>query len=524
MRRASHLSVIGEPTRPDLVIKQADLTVTARELADLLAQSGHIFFRGAPAKIIFPPGDLPYVRSLSPNDVVVEAHAIARPVQRVKFEEEGEEELFRKIGVTLPNRVAQLYLALGDWNLPPLKGITTTPLLADDGSAQVVEGYHAPSAMWCTNVPELSLPGAPTRTDALAAVASIREAFRTFPFADAVTLRGDVPLVDLSCAPGYDESGFLAGLLTAICRPSLELAPGLIVSAPTISGAGTGKGLLVRAISMIAFGAPPQAFNAGNSVEEMDKRIAAQLMKAPPVLFLDNLNTKTLRSELLASVLTEPRVVCRVLGLSEMLILYQTAFVAVTGNGLSLSEDQTRRFIGSALDAKMEDPERRAFAPGFLDGIKARRHLLLADALTIWRYGRINAQDLVKGRPLGSYETWCGWVRDPLLNLGCADPVERAAFIKARDPIRERNAELFATWWACHSDSPLPVSKLNVRVLAVIDPQNRGRHVQEAQLRALASTRANGFVLTRQASVGKWGAATYALHRTEIESGPRESR
>jgi hypothetical protein len=82
-------------------------------------------------------------------------------------------------------------------------------------------------------------------------------------------------------------------------------------------------------------------------------------------------------------------------------VLNSTAFIAITGNGLTVSEDLARRFINCKLDAGCEDPESRSF------------------------------------------ETWCNWVRDPLLTLGCRDPVERIEMLKAHDPYRQNIAELF---------------------------------------------------------------------------------
>lgn len=172
-----------------------------------------------------------------------------------------------------------------------------------------------------------------------------------------------------------------------VCRPSLPLAPGVLVSAPSISGAGSGKGLLVRAICEIAFGQPPQAFTGCRDIAELEKRISAALIEAAPVLFIDNVNDTALRSDLLASVLTEPSVRARRLGESQMLPLNPTAFVAVTGNGVTLSEDLVRRFITVELDPRMDDPENRPFAPGFVASVSARRPELLAAALTIWLLG-----------------------------------------------------------------------------------------------------------------------------------------
>ena len=83
-----------------------------------------------------------------------------------------------------------------------------------------------------------------------------------------------------------DESTFLVGLLTADLPASLWLAPGFLLRAPEISGAGTGKGLLVRSICAIAFGEQPRAFTRGGDRQELDKRLASELIEAAPILFL----------------------------------------------------------------------------------------------------------------------------------------------------------------------------------------------------------------------------------------------
>ena len=215
------------------------------------------------------------------------------------------------------------------------------------------------------------LPGHPRREDAEAALRLLRDAFKTFPFADAPRRRDPVlgvEVVNLDHPPGGDESAFLVELLTAVCRASLWLAPGLLAAAPQVSGAGSGKGLLVRAICAIAFGIRPRAFTAGHDRQELDKRIAAELLEAAPALFLDNVNGAVLRCDTLASVMSERPARVRVLGQSRMVALNSTAFIAVTGNGLGVSEDLARRFMLSELDAQCEDPESRSLSPGFSRG------------------------------------------------------------------------------------------------------------------------------------------------------------
>jgi hypothetical protein len=228
----------------------------------------------------------------------------------------------------------------------------------------------------------------------------------------------------------------------------------------------------------------------------------------------------TLRSASLESALTERPSQVRLFGKLVAVTLNATAFVALTGNGLRLSEDIVRRFIATELDAFMEDPEQRRFAVDVLAEVTRRRPELLAALLTIWRYGRLT--ELEKGKPLGSYEEWGSWVRDPLLALGCKDPVERITEDKRRDPGRQAIVAMFELWWERHRGSPVEVNRLDEGVKHVIDPHGRGRQFLAAYLEKLDGTRLGGFVFTRQASPGKWGAATYRLENMNPNDAERE--
>jgi hypothetical protein len=301
-----------------------------------------------------------------------------------------------------------------------------------------------------------------------------------------------------------DESAFLVGLLTAICRPTLWIAPGLLLRAPEISGAGTGKGLALRAISAIAFGISPSAFIKGGDRQELDKRLASHLIEGAPFLFLDNVNGAMLRSDLLASILTERPAMVRPLGRTKMVALNSTAFIAVTGNGVTVAEDLVRRFLVCEFDGRCEDPEQRRFGSGFLKNIQKNRAELLGAALTIWRFGRQHAAELEHDRPLG-HEDWAAWCRDPLLALGCTDPVERIERIKADDPLRREIVDLFETWHAHHGEKPTTAANLVESVRALIDPHGRSRHFVAARVAQLSGTRAGGLALTRQAPAGKMG-------------------
>ena len=504
-----------ESHRGRLFINAADLPKTAVELRDHLAKLPEVFDRGVPVRLGHDhrAGGL-VAYPLNVDGVVRLTHSVVQPWKFVKAGDGLE-----PVNMTLPERVARLYLDMrAEWNLRPLNGIACAPLLRAGGAIAEAEGYDPGTGMYSEKVPDMSwLPVRPTEADAAAALLVLREQFKTFPFADAhmVNVSGSaVPVVDTSRPPGADESAFLAGLLTAICRPSLPLAPGLLLRAAPMSGAGAGKGLLARCICAVAFGRPPHAVTGGATPEELEKRIASELIAGGPVLFLDNLNAQAFRSDLLASAITERPARVRILGKSEMVPLNATAFVVLTGNGLSVSEDLARRFLTTELDPRSEDPEARPFDGDILAEVMTQRPALLAAALTIWRWGQIRPQS--GGRPMGSFIEWSTWVRDPLLGLGCIDPAARVSEAKARDTRRQAVADLFNAWWEHHHDMPVPASRLHDDVKAIADPQGRGRQFLSAHLEKLAGTRMAGFVLSRQAAPGQWGAATFRLQKSDV--------
>jgi hypothetical protein len=388
--------------------------------------------------------------------------------------------------------------------------------LGDDGSIRSAIGYDAATGLWCDKTPDVGpiVPARPTRAQAEAALRLVRDAFKTFCFADAYTVTdGVTTVVNVDTNPHMDESSFLCALLGAVCRPSLWLAPGALFRAAPHSGSGAGKGKLVRCICAVAFGRQPSAVTAGGNHEEMEKRISSALLEGGPAVLLDNFNNITLRSASLESALTERPAKVRQFRTLELVSLNALAAMFVTGNGILLAQDIVRRFIPVEFDAQTENPEERKFVGDIVSEVAARRAILMAALLTIWRWGR-QTRNLEQGNALGSYEQWCSWVRDPLLNLGCQDPVKRVIETKQRDPFRQTVGALFTTWWAKHGSSPQTAHQLDLEVLKIIDPQGRGRQFTASQLSKLTGTRLGGFILTRQESPGKWSADTYALMQT----------
>jgi hypothetical protein len=494
-----------EAELPELIVQGANLPATANELRRILADSGRLFDRGGVAVQLRQPagGGPPTAQRLTANAVVTLAHDLCRPVKKT---DEGNK------GVTLPERVANLYLDLPDWGLRPLAGVTCAPLLQEDGGIVAGNGYDPALQIWCANVPEVPVPAAPTKGEAEAGLALLRRTFCTFPFQDSPFMqRNGLAVVDTGKPPELAEASFLAGLMTAVCRPSLHLAPGLLFTAPEVTGSGAGKGLLVRAICEIAYGIKPSPFTAGHDRSELDKRLVSELIEASPVTFLDNVNGAVLKSDTLASVMTERPARVRVMGMSRMVPLNCAGLIVLTGNGLSVSEDLARRFLSIQLEPQCEDAEARPFTGDLLAHVREHRADLLAAVLTIWRWGRQNAADHTPGLRLASFETWGRWCRDPLLALGCPDPVERVRQAKQADPKRRAVAELFERWREHHGEAPVKAAAMAAEVVALLDPLDRGRQHVVARLQKMIGTRLGGFVLTLERGAGAWGKATYAL-------------
>ena len=187
-------------TKPRLLVEHFDPDRTVRALSKILAATGGLFDRGAPVRLVSDPQRGIIAKVITADALVMIAHEACRPYVR-KAKRDGS---FLEDHVRLPKTCAAMYLDYGDWGLAPLNGITTAPLLQDDGAIRGVAGYDAHSGLWCENVPDLTglVPERPTKDHALAALSKVRDAFGTFPFADAEMTVADaavrVPMVDLT--------------------------------------------------------------------------------------------------------------------------------------------------------------------------------------------------------------------------------------------------------------------------------------------------------------------------------------
>jgi hypothetical protein len=128
---------------------------------------------------------------------------------------------------------------------------------------------------------------------------------------------------------------------------------------------------------------------------------------------------------------------------------------------------------------------------------------------------------LTQGKPLGSYELWAQWCRDPLITLGACDPVDRLAVIKASDPKRKRILAVFEAWHAVHSSELVLVKDLDQSVIQAIDEKAGTRDGEFRYSRQFvarwiaqhAAIRLGGYTLTAESS----GPKSKPVNRYRVE-------
>ena len=179
----------------------------------------------------------------------------------------------------------------------------------------------------------LAIPRAPTQSDALYALDTLRELFAEVRFADASPESWD-------CG-SPSESVALSAILTAIARPAMPTAP---MHAITTTVFGSGKSYLADLIATIATDGTVAPIAAGPHDEELEKRLAAAVMAGASFISLDNVD-REVNGALLNQMVTQEKVSPRRLGKSENVEVSNTAFLMMNANNLAIPADMVRRTL-----------------------------------------------------------------------------------------------------------------------------------------------------------------------------------
>jgi putative DNA primase/helicase len=285
-------------------------------------------------------------------------------------------------------------------DLPELDGVATTPYLDADGTVVDADGYN-PGTRLVLHMGGLGLP-------------QISEHPSEEEVAGAVRLLTKDWLGDFSFSGEADKANAIATLLTLTGRPFFGLAPLFVVDAST---PGSGKGLLVTTLALVATGEPPHFLELPGDGEEQRKKVTSALLAGHALIAWDE--SHVIAGRTLAMILTAERYSDRLLGGNKMITVANRFTQVALGNNVQVWGDMKRRVVPSRLVPDVERPERRTgfLHPDLEQWVRANRGKLLAAALTIWRNWD------AKGRPkasvtMGSFERWARTVGGALQAAG----------------------------------------------------------------------------------------------------------
>ncbi len=296
-----------------------------------------------------------------------------------------------------------------DWaGVPYLLGVTTAPVLRQDGSVNDAPGYDHETATYYRPATGFVWPGLPpviTAADANTAAQELLAVVADFPFV----------------GPAH-QSAWLAGLLTLVCRHLIHGPTPLFLMEANIPAAG--KGMLCHAACMIALGHTMAASNLPDRPDELDKRLTAMFLSGMTTVLFDNL-TGEVKSGLLDMILTGPTYNSRVLGGSKLCTFQNNLSLFATANNLVLGGDLPRRVLPCKLVSSHERPEDRTdFAQDDLLGfVSKNRARLLQAALSIVAGYLRAGMPTQKVMRWGSYERFTALVSSALVWAGQPDPV-----------------------------------------------------------------------------------------------------
>lgn len=249
--------------------------------------------------------------------------------------------------------------------LPEIEAIVRQPILQEDGKIDLQRGYHPKTRLYCSYDPEkYQLEEKPFLGDALKALAELRKLLEEFQFEDS-----------------SDESAALCAMLTASVRSLLPFAPMFLIKAHQ---PGTGKGVLSELIFLMATAEKPSPIAFPKDSAECEKLLLAELLKAPSVLFFDNLTSDLYPHKYLCSAITSETLTGRVLGESRTATVGTKTLILANGNNVTPVGDMTRRVVPICIDTKEEIPASRIFKnPNLLQQVRESREHYVSCALTI---------------------------------------------------------------------------------------------------------------------------------------------
>ncbi|MFE1396787.1 bifunctional DNA primase/polymerase [Nocardiopsis dassonvillei] len=342
-------------------------------------------------------------------------------------------------------------LASPSWSLPPLRGVTRTPILRQDGTVLNEPGYDPASGMYfdpmCAFDP---VPDRPSRGEVERAFNHVyHEVLGGFPY---------VGQADRANAFAYATHVVGRRFLEGMSGGGVQPTPGVNVVA---GSQGTGKSYLAS-VPVWVFGGDVTDYRPDE--QELGKLVVSTLHdKRGPVAILDNVpDGYIVKNTTLASFLTQAVPTARLLGQTKNVAMINDVFWGLTGNGTRQSDDLRRRFFDVRLDAGMADPAMREdFALGDLKahfGDVRNRAKFVWCCLVLWRAWVAAGANEGSCRMRGSYGWWSKPTAGLLEFLGVGGFMDNYA--PGGSAEAERWEPFLMAWRAKYDSTRLKVSQL----------------------------------------------------------------
>lgn len=344
--------------------------------------------------------------------------------------------------------VLRAVVSTDQWDgVPPLYGVVGVPTLRPDGSLIQETGYDQATGLFLQ--PTTKIAKVPAKiTDE-----QVRKS-REFVFSKVFG--------EFCWASPGDFANFIGLLLSPMLRPYVKTTTpfGLI----TATTRGSGKTNLSDAIGMI-YGQSSQAWPARG--EELQKKITSLLVgNSSPVVVFDNLVQGTsVRSEILATLVTKDDWDDRLLGASQNIQARNDRLWLATGNGLTVGGDMATRTVLVRLDPRMEKPESRRFELGqFSDWIRVeenRAELIFHLIVLVQAWVQAGAgRD--ESHTMRGFTRWAQISGGVLKFHGLTGFLGNTDELAARDTDEEEWASFLAKWHEVFGPTPKTSKELHV--------------------------------------------------------------
>jgi len=272
-------------------------------------------------------------------------------------------------------------------------------------------------------------------------------------------------LIDFPFKDEASRQNYIGLLVTLLMRPALDGNVPLHLMLSPLERTGKTK-LVEEVLGGVMLGGPTPALQLNGTDEEIDKRLVGLLLKAKPVVHLDNLRAY-IDSGALASLLTAECYQGRMLGSNAMPELKNRTVLVASGNNVRMSSEMTKRTVPIVLQPSDDAPELREdfHHPDLRAHVRENRRLVLECLL-----GMIANWERA-GRPggaarLGGFEAWARVVGGVMGAQGFDQWLSNLReWQREADPHGEDLSTFVEAWYAKHQTGlVLPAALMNLAI------------------------------------------------------------